>query len=151
MALLSRSFVIHFVFVICRSLIPQPPTRKVANGSNSPSMKNGNKPAVVDGKRKPASTIRKWEPDVSVFEFIDWNVLTNCQAFRFSILQWWFLAFIYYTYLLNYIYIHSFVNCNSSTVQEERIILKEVYTVVMCIAFLPLLHNVYTLTWTSKF
>ncbi|XP_047961498.1 kinesin-like protein KIN-14G [Salvia hispanica] len=42
-----------------RSLIPQPPTRKVANGSNSPSMKNGKKPVVVDGKRKPASTVRK--------------------------------------------------------------------------------------------
>ncbi|XP_057792007.1 kinesin-like protein KIN-14I [Salvia miltiorrhiza] len=39
-----------------RSLIPQPPTRKVANGPNSPSKKHGKKPATVDGKRKPAST-----------------------------------------------------------------------------------------------
>ncbi|KAL1549765.1 kinesin-like protein KIN-14G [Salvia divinorum] len=34
-----------------RSLIPQPPTTKVTNGSNSPSKKNGKKPTAVDGKR----------------------------------------------------------------------------------------------------
>ncbi|KAL1546198.1 kinesin-like protein KIN-14I isoform X2 [Salvia divinorum] len=39
-----------------RSLIPQPPTRKVGNGSHSPSNKNGKKPATVDGRRKPTST-----------------------------------------------------------------------------------------------
>ncbi|XP_042046271.1 kinesin-like protein KIN-14I isoform X1 [Salvia splendens] len=39
-----------------RSLIPQPPTRKVGNGSHSPLNKNGKKPATVDGRRKPTST-----------------------------------------------------------------------------------------------
>ncbi|KAG6430239.1 hypothetical protein SASPL_108302 [Salvia splendens] len=49
----------HMKSTEIRSLIPQPPTREVANGSNSPSVKNRKKPAVVDGKRKPASTVQK--------------------------------------------------------------------------------------------
>lgn len=52
----TYSFYVCNLCVINRSLIPQPPTRKVANGSNSPSHKKGKKPAPVDGKRKPAST-----------------------------------------------------------------------------------------------
>ncbi|KAI3445386.1 hypothetical protein Pfo_002051 [Paulownia fortunei] len=37
-----------------RSLIPQPPTRRVSNGIHSPLHKHGRQPASIDGKRKPA-------------------------------------------------------------------------------------------------